>query len=228
VSVTHLAISGSTRKPDTEFDMIHPKVTTRALGVAMLAMALATGPAEAAPKARSLQVSMVQAYYPGSGGCSFPLFHHPPISYPACPPIPMSARDTSRSAISFGPIGVFNVRFDASGKDVKLSYFAKDVLNFGSPLSGLLHLSLDLSLTGNKCGFPDYTAPCTVVPRTIVLQIPCDAGICKGKTTLNTEMRKRAQPDLIVPKSDTRLEIQNVSVLDLEGDVAFYQGLLVR
>lgn len=193
----------------------------------LIAMALATGAAEAAPKARSMQVSMLQAYHPG-GGCSLPLFHRPPFSYPACPPSPMSARDVTGDAISFGPVGVFNLRLDATGKDVKVSYFAKDVLDFGRPLTGPLRVSLDVNLTANQCGYPDYTTPCTVVWRTVTFEIACDSGICKGKTTLNTEMRKRGYPDLIVPKSDTRLEIQNVSVIDFDGDVAFYQGLLVR
>jgi hypothetical protein len=172
---------------------------------------------------------MLQAYYPGAG-CNLTLFHRPPYSYPACPPIPMSGRDTSLDAISFGSVGVFNLRLDAASKDVKVSWFAKDVLNFGLPLTGNLRVSLDVSLTGNKCNPPDYGSFCTVMWRAIVFDIACDAGICKGKTTLNTEMRKRGFPDLIVPRSDTRLEIQNVSVVDtdFQGDVAFHQGLLVR
>lgn len=198
-------------------------------GLALLLMALATGAAEAAPKARSMQVSMLQAYYPGVG-CNLALAHRPPYAYPACPPIPMSGYDTTSDAISFGSVGVFNLRFDATSKDVKISWFAKDVLDFGRPLTGPLRVSFDVSLTGNKCNQPDFSTPCTVLWRTVVFDIACDAGICKGKTTLNAEMKKRGHPDLIVAKSDTRLEIQNVSVLDFDfsSDVAFYQGLLVR
>src|SRR5690348_2429937 len=115
--------------------MTHLKIT----GLALLAIALTTGTAEAAPKARSMQVSMVQAYNMGFG-CNLPLYHRPPNSYPACPPFPLSGRNPTSDAIAFGPVGVFNLRLDAASKDVKVSWFAKDVLDFGLPMTGTLRL----------------------------------------------------------------------------------------
>lgn len=214
------------------------KVVKRRLGFTLVAaVILVTSQAHAA-KAKSMQISLVQAYNGCGGFPGFDTNHAPPMAMAACTVRPTSGNNFGGNpggnidALSFGPLGVFTLRFDATGNDIKISWAAKDVLNYGGPFTGTLRATIKFTLTANACG-PDFTTPCTAaIPPYLdfPFDIACDGGICKGKTTFNTFWTNVPffKPALINGGQATTFEIRDVAITDRDNDVAFYQGILIR
>jgi hypothetical protein len=176
-------------------------------------------------QAVGVRTSLIEAYYP----C---FYSAPPIAQhgvPACdPPSRMSGYDPT-NVTTLGPKGSLSVSTTTGYGDFALAIQGRDIRNNGVPFDGSLVLRLTVRITDVGCGTPPfYITACSspdleLRPVSGPISIPCTAGRCDLKTTMN-----ELAPGLIVPGDTTGFQYRDITVLDPDGDPAFRPGLMIQ
>jgi hypothetical protein len=185
-------------------------------------------------KAKTLKVDMVVAYActaPNASSClggSCALI-------PACTP-PVARTNTNPANVTtFGPKGSANATIGVGKGDLKIGIKAGDVLNNGVPANAvsLGSVSGTVIATSGNCapGLPPQPAP---VPGTectstnlgplfsAVFTVPCTAGKCALKTTVNTIV-----PGTVTIGGLANTQIDGIGLSDPDGDLAFVTGVFI-
>lgn len=184
-------------------------------------------------KSKMIKTDLVVSYAP----CALPnasQFFAGAGIIPACnPPVPTTNADPT-NVTTFGPKGAANVQIQVGKGDIKVGIKASDVLNNGLPATLPLGTVADTVVaTSGSCapGLPPQPLPvagteCTSTDIsslfTAILSVPCTAGKCALKTTINTIV---AGAITLGNKANT--QIGGVGLSDPDGDPAFVQGLFL-
>jgi hypothetical protein len=187
-------------------------------------------------KAKTIKTDMVVAYHVCSGTPNATMFFGT-TPLPGCtPPSPMTA-DHAAHLVTFGPKGSMNLAVALGSGDIKVAVKGSDIMDNGSPASiNLKAAASSVISTVNSCanmaGATSPPAPGTGVDCTgqdlsflfsAVIGIPCVAGKCSLKSSINTIIGAGA----ITTGSLANTQISGISVKDPDGDIAFTSGLFI-
>lgn len=177
-------------------------------------------------QAVGVRTSLIEAYYPCSGGA-------PPIAQygmPACDPPTRMTGANPANVTTFGPKGSLSLSTTAGYGDFALLVQGRDIQNNGVPFDGSLVLRLTVRVTDVACGnHPYYITACTssidyeLRPIVGPIYIPCKAGRCDLKTTVNELV-----PGLIAPGDTSGFQFRDIAIVDPDGDTAFRPGLMIQ
>ncbi len=184
-------------------------------------------------KSKQIKADLVVSYKPCAAPNATQFFAGAGIITACTPPVPTTNTNPT-NVTTFGPKGAANVAIQLGKGDIKVGIKASDVLNNGSPASvNLGAVAGSVVATSGSCapGIPPQAAPvpgteCTSTDIstlfTAILSIPCTAGKCALKTTINTIV-----PGAITVGSKANTAIGGVGLSDPDGDPAFVQGLFL-
>jgi len=190
-----------------------------ALVLTLAAPALATHSRPS--QAKQMKTSLVTAY----DQCTVPgTVHQASLSAPACNPAVLSSSTNLANVTTFAPSGIamMNVGAKVVPGDIKITVRGKLIHNNSAPYTGALTLALLVRITDHGCVPPIFPNPCTVVDLPLSVPVACSAGSCVATTTINTLI-----PSAIAVGNEMNIEIDQITVLDPDGDEAFRQGLFV-
>jgi hypothetical protein len=183
-------------------------------------------------KAKKLKVDLSVAYNVCGGSPNASLvFGMAPL--PACtPPVPTTSNNPT-NLTTFGPKGAASVQIGVATGDLKIGIKSIDVLNNGVPANSinLTAVSQTVVSTSGNCAMglgnptPDGTE-CTsqnIGPLfSAVFPVPCLAGKCALKTSVNTLL-----PGTITIGGKANTNISGIGLADPDGDLAFTEGIFL-
>jgi hypothetical protein len=153
----------------------------------------------------------------------------------ACTPPPPTTNTNTTNETTFGPKGSANIAVSVGKGDIKVAIKAGDIQNNGVPADAIsLGAKADrVVATSGDCapGVPPQAAP---VPGTecssqdisslftAIFSIPCTAGKCQLKTSVNTIV-----PGALSSGGVVQTEIGGIGLSDPDGDLAFTSGLFI-
>ena len=185
-------------------------------------------------KAKKIKDDMVVAYAVCVAPNATQFYSGAGIITACTPPVPLTNANGT-NITTFGLKGAANIQAGVATGDLKVGIKALDILNNGVPANSI-NLGSSVSrvvVTGGNCapGVPPQPAPvpgtdCTSTDLSSlfggIFSIPCVAGKCQLKTTVNTII-----PGAITAGSKTLIEIAGISLTDPDGDRAFTVGLFL-
>jgi hypothetical protein len=212
------------------------KVVAVAAGLALAgASAMAIAAYNTPAKAKGIKTDLVVAYHvcPGPANAT-QFFGNAPL--PACTPPNPVTNDNPTNEVTFGPKGSMNVAVALGSGDIKFAFKGADVQNNGSPFTGnLTAAAKSVISTSNACaaGAPPQPKPapgagidCTSEDLgalfSAVFEVPCTAGKCGLKSSVNT-----IAPNSVSSGSLANTQISGIGMQDPDGDVAFTSGLFI-
>jgi hypothetical protein len=153
----------------------------------------------------------------------------------ACTPPTPTTNTNATNVTTFGIKGAANVQAGVITGDIKIGIKALDILNNGVPANSInlgTSTSRVVATSGNCApGAPPQPAPvpgteCTSTDLSslfgAIFSVPCTAGKCQLKTTVNTII-----PGAITAGGKINIELAGVSLNDPDGDRAFTVGLFL-
>lgn len=176
-------------------------------------------------QAVGVRTSLIEAYDP----CTF---GSPPIAQygiPACDPPTRTTGYNPANVTTFGPKGSLSLSTTTGYGDFALVVQGRDIWNNGVPFDGSLVLRLTVRVTDVACGmYPYYITACSgpdyeLRPISGPIYVPCKAGRCDLKTTVN-----ELNPGLIAPGDTSGFQFRNIAIVDPDGDIAFRPGLMIQ
>lgn len=200
---------------------MRPRITRTLTALGILTSLLVATAAQADPalQAKQLKVDMVTAY----NQCTAPILtHRPTLAFPACVPARTSANNPA-NIYEFGPKGKMSVQLQRTTGDIKLKIKGAVILRNGTPYSGAgLTGSVVVRATDNGCGAA-FDVDCTMVDFPFPVGLSCTNGKCSASSsTANLVL-----PGTLHAGDTANIELQQIQILDDDGDVAFRMGLLV-
>jgi hypothetical protein len=152
----------------------------------------------------------------------------------ACNP-PAPATDSNpTNKTTFGPKGAANVSLSVAKGDMKVAVKASDVQNNGVAANSinLGSQATDVIATSSNCapGTPPQAMPtgidCTSQDIgalfSAILAVPCTAGKCQLKTSINT-----IAPGAITAGGMVNITLGQIGLTDPDGDLAFATGVFI-
>jgi len=200
-------------------------------GVSAVAIAAYNTPS----KAKTIKTDLVVAYHVCSGPPNATQFFGT-TGLPACtPPSPVTA-DNGAHVVTFGPKGAMNVAVALGSADIKLAVKGSDIMENGMPSNGNLKAAAaSVITTVDSCaaGAPPQSMPppgggidCTSQDLGLffsaVITVPCVAGKCSLKSSINTII-----PGSITGGTLANTAISGIGMKDADGDLAFTSGLFI-
>jgi len=186
-------------------------------------------------KAKTIKTDLVVAYKTCAAPNATMFFSNTPL--PACtPPSPVTATNATH-VVTFGPKGSMNIAASLGSGDIKVAVKGSDIQDNGMPSnSNLKAAATSVISTVNNCapGAPPQSPPppggavdCTGQDLSFlfsaVIVVPCAAGKCSLKSSINTIIG----PGAISTGTLANTQISGIGMKDGDGDIAFTSGLLI-